>query len=57
MDVLYALYERRLKDMFEQIKKYYKMGLYNKKAVEAFVVHGDITPEQYAEITGEEYTK
>ena len=57
MDVLHALYERRLKDMFEQIKKYYKMGLYNKKAVEAFVVHGDITPEQYAEITGEEYTK
>lgn len=43
--------------MFEQIKKYYKMGIYNNKSLKAFVVHGDITPEQYEQITGVPYSK
>lgn len=41
--------------MFDLISKYYRMGLYKKEDVAAFVVSGTITPEQYKEITGEEY--
>lgn len=43
--------------MFEKIKKFYDMGLYSKEQVAAFVAKGKITPEQYKEITGEDYAK
>jgi len=43
--------------MFQLIKKYYRMGLYTKAGVAAYVVRGTLTPEQYQEITGEEYSK
>lgn len=41
--------------MFDLIAKYYRMSLYTKENVAAFVVSGTITPEQYKEITGDEY--
>lgn len=40
---------------YEKIKKYYDDGLWNKKQVANAVKKGKITPEQYKEITGEEY--
>lgn len=43
--------------MFMYLKTCYKQKIFNNESLKAFVVHGDITPEQYAEITGEEYTK
>ena len=43
--------------MFEKIKKFYKLGLYNKEQVAEFVKHTPqiIIPEQYEEIVGEKY--
>ena len=41
--------------MFEKIKKFYNQGLYTKKQIRQFCEKGVITPEQYKEITGEEY--
>lgn len=41
--------------MKKLIWRYYKMGLYNKKAVAAFVASGTITPDEYQEITGDVY--
>ena len=41
--------------LFEQIKKYYDLGLYTKEQVAMFVEKGKITPEEYEEITGEPY--
>ena len=41
--------------MFNLVSKYYRMGLYGKQNVAAFVVSGAITPEQYKEITGDDY--
>ena len=43
--------------MFNKIKKFYDMGLYTKEIVHKFVEKGAITPEQYKEITGEDYTE
>ena len=40
---------------FEIIKRNYDRKLWNKQMVANAVVKGVITPEQYAEITGEEY--
>jgi uncharacterized XkdX family phage protein len=40
---------------YEDIKQYYKMGLYNKDSVKVFVAAGWITAEQYQQITGEAY--
>ena len=42
--------------MFRIVKRYYDRGIYNKDNVKVFVRAGDITPEQYKEITGDEYT-
>ena len=41
--------------MFEKIKKFYDMGLWSKEQVRNAVDKGVITPEEYKEITGEEY--
>lgn len=40
---------------FEKVKKYYDSGLWNKKMVKNAVIKEWITPEEYKEITGEEY--
>jgi len=40
---------------FEQIKKNYDRGLWNKQMVEIAVKKGVITPSQYKEITKENY--
>lgn len=42
--------------MFEIIKKNYERGLWSKQMVAVAVKKGIITPEQYKEITGEEWT-
>lgn len=41
--------------MFDKILKFFNLGLYTKKQIRQFVSKGVITPEQYKEITGEEY--
>ena len=40
---------------FETIKKNYEKHLWNKTLVKIAVQKGLITPEQYREITGEDY--
>lgn len=42
--------------MFGIVKRYYDKGIYSNEDVKKFVLAGKITPEQYKEITGEEYT-
>lgn len=42
--------------MFEIIKKNYERGLWTKQMVAVAVKKGVITPDQYKEITGEDYT-
>ena len=44
------------KDYYSIVKKFYEMGIYTSENVKIFVLVGDITEEQYKEITGEEYT-
>lgn len=41
---------------FEKVKKFYKMGVWSKKMVWNAVGKW-ITPEEYEEITGEDYDK
>lgn len=41
--------------MFDKIKRFYDLGLWNKDMVRNAVKKNIITPEQYKEITGEEY--
>ena len=41
--------------MYEKIKRFYDMGLWSKEQVRNAVEKDIITPEQYKEITGEEY--
>ena len=38
--------------MFEKIKKYYEMGVWNEQRVREAVAKNVITPEQFKEITG-----
>lgn len=40
---------------YEEVKSNYDKGLWNKTLVKIAVRKGIITPEQYQEITGEEY--
>lgn len=40
---------------FEKVKKYYDDGLWKKSQVKNAVVKGWITPDEYKEITGEDY--
>lgn len=39
--------------MFEKVKRFYDLGLYSREQVAAFVEKGKLTPEEFAEITGE----
>lgn len=41
--------------MFDKIKKFYDLGLYSKTIVGKFVAKKLITPEQYKDITGDDY--
>lgn len=41
---------------YDLIKKNYEKGLWSKQMVAMAVKKGIITPEQYKEITGEDYT-
>lgn len=43
--------------MYEKIKRWYDLGVWNAKKVHDAVKAGKITPEQYKEITGREYTE
>lgn len=38
--------------MFEKIKKYYDLGVWDERKVRAATVKGVITTEQFTEITG-----
>lgn len=40
---------------YEMIKKNYERGLWSKQMVAVAVKKGVITPEQYKEITGDDY--
>lgn len=40
--------------MYEKIKRFYDLGLYTKAQVKQFMIRGKISPEEYAEIIGEE---
>ena len=40
---------------YEMIRDYYDQGLWNEKKVRNAVVKGWITPEEYKEITGNDY--
>lgn len=41
--------------MFEKIKRFFNLKLYTQKQIRQFCDKGVIAPEQYKEITGEEY--
>ena len=41
--------------MFEKIKEYYELGLWNEARVRNMVIKGVITEEEYAEIVGEPF--
>lgn len=41
--------------MFEKIRKFFDLKLYTKKQIRQFCDKGVITPEQYKQITGEDY--
>lgn len=40
---------------FEQIKKWYELGLWSEKRVKDAVIKKFITEKEYTEITGKEY--
>ena len=40
---------------FDKIKLWYESGFYTKNMVRNMVKKGQITPEEYEEITGEKY--
>lgn len=41
--------------LYKTVKRYYDKGIYDKDDVATFVRAGQITPEEYKMITGEEY--
>lgn len=41
--------------LYKTVKKYYDMGLYTKAQVAKFVEKGQLTPEEYKLITGDDY--
>lgn len=43
--------------MFVIVKRYYDKGIYTAAEVAVFVRAARLTPEQYQEITGEEFTQ
>jgi uncharacterized XkdX family phage protein len=43
--------------MFKLVERYYRLGLYSKGDLAAYVIRGTITAAQYKMITGEDYGK
>lgn len=43
--------------MYKIVKRYYDKGIYSAEDVAKFVKAGKITPEEYKDITGEEYAE
>lgn len=43
--------------MYKVVKRYYDKGIYSAEDVAKFVKAGKITPEEYKDITGEEYAE
>lgn len=43
--------------LFNQIKKFYDLGLYTDEQVADFVKKGKITPAEYKKITGKPYNE
>lgn len=41
--------------MFEKLMKFFRLKLYTKAQIRQFCDKGVITPEQYKQITGEDY--
>ena len=41
--------------MFKIVRRYYEKGYYDNEDIDFFVKAGDITADQYKEITGEDY--
>ena len=41
--------------MYEKIKEWYELGVWNEERVRNAVVKGKITAEQYSQITGKAY--
>ena len=41
--------------LFKTVKRYYDQGIYSKEDVVVFAEKGKLTPEEYKEITGEDY--
>lgn len=41
--------------MFEKLKRFFHLKLYTVKQIHQFAEKGVITPEQFAEITGEKF--
>lgn len=44
-----------MSEKFEQVKKFYDLGVWNDKRVRDAVAKGWITAEEYKEITGRNY--
>lgn len=42
--------------LYKTVKKWYDKGLYTKEDVASYVVVGLLSPLEYEQITGEEYT-
>lgn len=42
--------------MFDKIKRFYSLGLWTEGMVRNAVIKGVISEEEYAEITGQDYT-
>lgn len=43
--------------LYNTVKKYYDLGIYNDEQVAVFVVKGKITAAEYKQITGKTYKK
>ncbi len=44
-----------MSEKFEQVKKFYGLGLWNERKLRDAVLKGWITAEEYTQITGEDY--
>lgn len=43
--------------MFSIVKRYYNLGFYNEDKVAVFVRAGQLSEDEYKQITGEEYSE
>ena len=42
--------------MYEKVKRYYELGVWDEARVKNAVLKGAITPEQFKDITGKDYS-